>query len=544
MRGALIVGCRSILALACLGAGSGRSRADDLIVIDVAGGRAFHREVFGRNAHASAYLSEGYGAAFEKDQKIIERVSVRGVAGGIAADSYDWRLRRNAHGGFRRPDGQIAHGQSTLELLRAARDHGSSLIITVNQRGLGSANAGGEVVYADTSTKMLATMAADWVRYANRIVPKYRQGDSIDDPDDRRVLDAIDWSGPDFRSDKLLAPGEPPVPKVTYWEIGNEVNFFGEADEYRDRYHEIAAAMTAADPSIKIGPNVTGGFQSGADTAARFLERLLQPRDDTSGNPVRERVDFISYHPYGYQILGVPDTDHAAVSRELNRIKANQLAERDWVKAQASRAGRDPDTIELLATEWNSSTYDNAWRMRQWNGLGVVETVMSFAEMGLSAAHFWVWPAYIHTGAEPSQYLAFEALTRFGGDTLVAARREENLRLYVTRDRQTGTVAVWGMNFRFGDPADAPITVRLAIRNLPTNPGPITLMRLAKQTGPTDLLTTTPTDPNQPTVGWITTNRDDLDPTDFQLTINPAEIAILVIEGEKKRRTTVPSPPN
>lgn len=528
--------CRRVVAMACLGilGGSASMVAAQVIEVDVAGGRRFDRGIFGYNAHASSYYSEGYGAAYEKDLRVIRRTSIRGPAGGINADSYNWKLRESSGGGFQRPDGQVARGQSTLEMMRVARDNGSSLVFTVNQRGLGPDNAKGKADHANanpnasTSMKILASMAADWVRYTSRIVQTYRQGDEITDPEDRRVLDEVDWNGPDFRSDKLLAPGEAAVPKVIYWEIGNEVNFFDDPETYRAGYHEITTAMLAVDPTIKVGPNVTGGFQSGAGAAAAFLDRLLEPRERTSG-PL-ERVDFVSYHPYGYQILSVPLADHAGIVKRLNDIKTNLRGEHNWVRERVAKAGRDADSMEYLATEWNPSTYDESWRLRQWNGLGVVESVMSFAEMGLTAANFWVWAAYIHTGAEPSQYLAFEALIQYGGDTLVESRREENLRVYVTRDGESGTVAVWGMNFLFGDPDDGPKTVRLSLKNLGFKPGSIKLMRLARREGATDLLTTSSTDPATPTVEWKTTDLAGLDPADFSLVINPAELSLLVIQ--------------
>lgn len=534
--GKTMTAARLAIALAmtaCPGVGGSRTGFAETIVVEVdaSGGRPFHRGVFGQNVHASSYLSEGYGKAHANHQRIIERTSLRGVAGGMYADVYDWKRREGAHGPLRLPDGRTARGESTLELLRTARDHGSDPVLTVNQRGLGTIDDKGAVVYSNTSTAMLAAMAADWTRYVNRIVPTYRQGDAITDPEDRRVLNEIDWSGPDFRSDKLLAPGEAPVPKVTYWEIGNEVNFFDDPETHRARYHEITAAMLAVDPTIKVGPNVTGGLQSGAAEAARFLERLLQPGKDADGPA--ERVDFISHHPYGHQILNVKDDDHAAISRRLNEIRDNLLVERNWVRDWIARSGRDPDSMELLATEWNPSTYDNAWRMRQWNGQGVVETAMGFAEMGYSSAHFWVWPSYIHTGALPAQYLAFEALTQHGGDVLVASRAEEDFRLRVTRDSRTGVVAVWAMNFRFGDPDDAAITVRLSLRQLGFEPGAIALRRLGSKTGRTTLLTTTPTDPATPAIGWIAADLAGADPANLVFDALPAELTLLLVQPRR-----------
>jgi len=92
------------------------------------------------------------------------------------------------------------------------------------------------------------------VRYTNHIVPTYRQGDTISDARDLAIVNSLVWSsvfsGDSF--DKLLAPGEAPVPRIVYWEIGNEptVSVSGgigvsngytmDAASYAERYKAIA----------------------------------------------------------------------------------------------------------------------------------------------------------------------------------------------------------------------------------------------------------------------------------------------------------------
>ncbi|MCC7349819.1 MAG: hypothetical protein IT446_04555 [Phycisphaerales bacterium] len=486
----------------------------------------FSHAVFGQNLNVSAYYSEGYGTAYDKNLMLLNGTSMRGPAGGMRADSYDWRTREDASGPLMLPGGGTARGESTLDYLRNARDHNSMPIFTVNQRGLGYVDGSGNVVYTNTSTTTLRNMAKDWVRYTNRIVQMYRQGDTITNSEDLRVLNSLSWAGPDYTSDLLLAPGEAPVPKVKYWEIGNEVNFYGSASTYLSKYRAITSSMRSQDSTIKVGPNITGGYQSGASAADSFLTKLLTPSNNA-------RVDFISYHPYGYQILGVPDTDHAGVSQELQNIKANQLAERDWVKARvaATRGTAAANAMPLLATEWNPSTYNNGYALSQWNALGVVETALSQADMGLTAADFWLWAANIYNGNELPQYKAFKALTDYGGDRLVSAYSYDDGRLYITQDSTTGTLTVWGMNFNFGDPGDATLSVHVSLNNLGITPGEITLMRLADTTGPTTLFSSgTGTIPTwNSNVDWISTDMTGMNLQSFDFTINPAELQLLVI---------------
>lgn len=523
MRNAICI-LTSICWFACLFMVGVQGVTAQELTIDASTGQKFNRGIFGQNAHASTYISEGYQAAYRKNLAVLDRTSIRGASGGIGADSYNWKTCVGKNGVMVGPKGPIATGESTLELLRIARDNGSTLVLTVNTREIG-AYADGAFHVSDESSSTLAALAKDWVRYANHILHTYRQGDTITDPEDLRILNEIDWKEADFGSDKLLAPDEEPVPKVMYWEIGNEVEFYDTPSTYSARYHEITTAMLQADTSIKVGPNF-GGRQTGKATS--YLLDLLRERPGAG----RERVDFISYHPYGYQILGVDaEKDHAGIVRELNSIKANQVSEHAWIQDHITSAGRNPDDIELLATEWNPSTYDHGWSRVQYNGLGVIETAMTFAEMGMTAAHFWLWPAYIHNGDTFSQYHAFDALTQYGGDTLVKSHVDKNLRLYVTRDSETGIVAVWGLNFAFGEPGDAPRTLRLSLKNLGIEVCKITFMRLADQGGPTTLLSSKYSGAGKarPSVGWITTDQSGMDLSGFDFQINPAELSLLVI---------------
>ncbi|MCC7349818.1 MAG: hypothetical protein IT446_04550 [Phycisphaerales bacterium] len=537
------MGNKVFVALAMVAGWAGISAGQTVNVNVQASQQPFNRAVFGQNIHASPYYSEGYGTAYGKNQELLEGTSERGPAGGMRADSYDWRIREDAFGALALPGGGTARGESTLDYLRHARDRHSLPIITVNEHGLGHVDGNGDVVYDNTSTATLTQMAKDWVFYTNYIVQNYRQGDNYSaDPqasEITRVLNSLSWAGPDYTSNLLLAPGEAAVPKVTYWEIGNEVNFRADegdtGDLYRARYHAITTAMTSIDNTIKVGPNITGRFQSGESSAKDYIKALLKP---VSGN--WERVDFISYHPYDAQVTTDPENHSAAVSA-LKNLWSRQNSMRTWTKDQINQnfgSFFSPkyyptrNSVELLATEWNPSVYDTVYAKRQWNALGVVDTAMNFAQNGLKAANFWLWPANIYNGNELPMYKAFEALTKYGGDTLVSSYQDPNSRLYITQDSTTGAITVWGMNFLFGEAGDQPITYTLSLNNLGITPGQITLMRLADTTGPTTLFSDGSGTQETWTsnVDWVNTDMTGMNLQSFTFTINPAELQLLVIQ--------------
>src|SRR4051794_26897726 len=140
--------------------------------------------------------------------------NVRGVAGGLEADIFNWETRND--------DARF----TTLDYLRNARDYGADLTITANMRGLTAPdpNTAGARVFTDTSAATMSTLAADWVRYTNVIARTYHQGDTISNPADQAVLNKLVWSSanPGDVHDVLPQPGEAKLPKVQYFEIGNE----------------------------------------------------------------------------------------------------------------------------------------------------------------------------------------------------------------------------------------------------------------------------------------------------------------------------------
>jgi hypothetical protein len=530
------------------------------INVDASGGTAFNPAIFGQGLNNQAFETQGREAGYEKNLGLTAGTSVRGPSEGSNAMTYNWKTRVDKNQSTLALDGNsFAKGKSTLAMLRDARDFGSMPIFTVNTSGIGGFDGvTNQFVYTDTSINTLIQQASDWVRYTNFIVQNYRQGqESLMSDDDQRILNEINWNGPDYSTDKLLAPGEAMVPKVNYWEIGNEVDLGSNSAspaDYRSRYDQITTVMRVKDSTIKTGPGLSGPQGGQPD----YLKTVLKNGtfwENGLKNYSKLPVDFIAYHPYGYQILGVDagnPANHGAISQQLSNIRTDQQDERNWVNDRISSSNgfggnRNPGDFEYLATEWNPAYPspppggDSNWRLRQWNALGIVETTMTYAQMGFSAAQFWLWPAYVNTGDELPQYKAFKALNEYGGDVLVqSVTSETSNRLYVTRDSQSGTVTIWGMNFLYGDPGDADKTFNISLTDLGITPGQITLMRLADTTGRTTLMSGNDFFTNGTSVDWITSDlTGQIDLSNFMFTVKPAELAMLVIQVPEPSTATV-----
>jgi len=460
--------------------------------------------------------------------------SLRGVAGGLYADLYDWRTRVSSYHSWYGDDTQPR--PPTLEFLRWARDHQANLFITANSRGLveyDPVNVG-KVRYTTSDTLTLAQLAADWVRYTNHIVPRYRQGDTISDTRDLAIVNSLVWSsgfaGDSF--DTLLAPGEAAVPRVVYWEIGNEptVNVSGgigvsngytlDAAAYADRYKAIATAMKAEDSSIKVGPCLVNGTGSNADYVTALVSDPAIP------------VDFIAYHPY--QKLG-DETTIDGMEEYLGTVYSNQHGRWQDIRDAIVAGGRDPDSIEFAATEVNVSNWDTNETIKEGemaHALGSVETVFVFARLGLTAAQYWIWPADAEDGTPFPIFKSYEKLRDSMGDCLIDFHTLDNrVRLYTTRDSQTGRIAVWALNFQ----NDQSETVTLALTGFS---GTLTVRRLTLKnpTGPTSL-TSANIPPDMPSgprseVDWVETNLPDANPADLQLTLKPATLTVLLIQPE------------
>lgn len=405
-----------------------------------------------------------------------------------------------------------------------------------NLRGLIQPDGAGGNYFYDTNPATLAGLAADWVRYANHIVPAYRQGDLINDPRDAAILDSLSWSSgfPGDSFDKLLAIGEAATPHLTYWEIGNEPtvpvtayrvtnSFTLDAAAFHLRYAAVAQAIKTEDPSVKVGPTLVNGAREETQLAAVAADHSLP-------------LDFITYHPY--ERMGVL-TNATDITRRLGAVFSTQKAFLDQIRKVVAENGRDPDSMEYAATEVNVSywdTNDTEKEARIAHALGTVETVFAHARLGLVASHYWIWPMHNWDGTLYPLFKAYEKLRDFLGDTLLAAYAWQDIRAYATRESRTGQLAFWFLNFS----GDQDASLLLQLQNLP----PIQraqLLRLQDKSGVTTLDSSNLASdmPGGPTrnVDWVTNNLTGQELANHQFTLPAATLTLLVIDPGLGRLT-------
>lgn len=469
--------------------------------------------------------------------------AIRGVSGGLNADIYDWKTR-NAQP---RP--------TTLEFLRMSRDYTAELYVTANVRGLTEPDPDvpGYRRYYTSDTQTLANLAADWVRYTNRIVHLYREGDTITDPRDASILNELTWSssyvnpfGTADNFTKLLLPGEAAVPKVTYWEIGNEplislanaysvtnaYTFSGTAGnsthaDYVARYIALTTAMLAEDPTIKVGPCLVNGRSGGN---ANILTALLQSS---------AQIDFISYHPYGsmgdYLSAGFQQAYLGGVYSEQYLFLA------DIKNLVALHRPAQAATMEYVASETNVSDFRTNNQFQEAcvaHALGSVESVFSWARMGLKAAHYWIWITHVNTQlSDWHRYavtFAFERLRDRLGDRLLGAfDAHDRVRVYVVKNSSSREICVWALNFSDSEA----IPFQLSLTN---SPGAaytrITSEVLGAPSGSTSLFSANlPAELNSGTprrdVEWSTPlEMTGADPANLSLNLPAATITLVSIE--------------
>lgn len=475
------------------------------ITINVSGGNSFNRDILGQSP------TLGLGDDYAKAWEVCNGSIARGVAQGLDADTYNWQDESHKT--------PYPTDPTTLGWLRDARDHNSQPLLTANIRGIGTGDYD-NFQYTDMSTSTLATLAANWVNYTNNIVQNYRQGQPRP-PAVAVSLNQLSWGG----EDKLLAFGEAAVPKVTRWEIGNEPECPGQPgttyyyispEDYVPRYKAISAAMLAQDPTIKVGACSSG--------ATSQLAAVLA--DPTA------KVDFISYHPYGNQVL-----TSAAGLRNLKGM--NTTYYNNEVAALATN-GR-PTSTPIIASEWNpQAMVGHVETEPQFNSmaqaLAVAETVFTFAELGLEGANFWPRPA--NFGKEMPAYKVFQALENHIGDKLVYSwsgglpAQLSNTRLYVTKDTETQEVVLWGLNF--SNSADTTVNVDLSNLGFPTTSGTLMSLGWTSDTvatyGPTAL--TNPYgvfDIDPPYIDWTSSLLTDLNTSNLTLSLPHSTVTALIL---------------
>lgn len=425
-------------------------------------------------------------------------------------DGYNWKLLNWSFGSG-------STDVTTLTRLRQARDMNSDVINCVNTRGIGTGN-GSTFAYTDQTPATLAALAADWVYYCNHILQNRRQGDTLT-PREQAIIDSLQWG----TQDKLLAPGEAPVPTVTYWEIGNEPE--GPypapaltASDYANRYKTIAQAILAEDPAVKVGPSVMS-----ADNGNAWLDAVYSD----SAN----RVDFSCYHPYGPLFFNTKQLSGGVLNAEdlnagLNDIRPVQAQRRQKMVDCLVANGR-PSVTPLMATEsnpsgWEANYYYNLNRI-QAHALGVVEMIFTHADLGLLAAHYWDRPNYpSNTAIEAPGFKVLKTLQRFLGNRLVDVYTETDFRLYTTVDDATGRVCIWALNL--ADSRDK--TIGLQVQN--TAQGSIFQHRLALASGSTSLISANQkNDPYEKIIWTVTDLTDTAHPADLTVTFPRATVTLL-----------------
>lgn len=470
-------------------------------------------------------MSQSTGAT-AKLWSLLQDVSARGIAGGLDADTYNWKDMSGQGVGHTGTPG--AEVPTTLAWMRNIRDHSALPLVTANVRGIGPlASSGyGTFYYTNTSAGTVTALAADWVRYTNYILPTYRQGDTLT-ASDQAIVDSINWYG----RPKLLSTGETATPKVTWWEIGNEpelalpwstpgvTTYNPTPVEYASRYKQISTAMRVIDPGVKTGPCITT-----ANSENDWLGAVLADPANT--------VDFISYHPYGplYGYAQSYGDTTGTAELALKAVRQQQIDTYNGVIAHIDASGRNPADIKLIASEWNVSDWH--WEMtsqaaRMSHAIGAADTLFAYAGLGLFAAHYWSYPTY-PSGIETPGYKLFKEMEQSVGEKLIDSFTDDpTTRVYTTWNSRTHNLAVWALNL--SDAADK--QVRLSINSI-QGVGTITRKTLGMLSGATSLLDYQPNS-STTVIDWKTTDlTGSIDPSDFTVTLPHATISLLVFHQQ------------
>ncbi len=467
----------------------------------LAAGTPIHKGVHGMDAQAKTFSANA--AAFTLD--VSYNTSMRN-----GGDGYNWKTLTAQWN---------SSSVSTLQYLRHARDRNSYLQILTNTRGIGTGN-GSTWVYTDQTPETLAALAADWVYYCNKLVQTKRQGDPLT-PREQAILDSMTWGS----DDKLLAPGEPMVPRVTWWEIGNEPEgpYPPPAltpEDYANRYRIISAAMIAEDPTIRIGPGCMTANNGNAWLDAVFA------------NPAN-RVDLVAYHPYGnlYYITRDNTGGTLGATEIMKGLNVQKKAQNDAKQKIVDRLvayGR-PANTPLLLSEWNTSSWQGSYYyglgQTVAQGLGTAEDVFTFIEMSIVAAQYWDQPNIPNRiGLEVPCFKVFKALQTYLEGTLIDSFVDGYFRLYTTRSSRGNRLILWAINL--SESRDA--LLRIRIQNPGGRVGRITQRKLAAYAGETSLLLGSTT---TELVGWAETDlTGQIHIADFDAVFDNATLTMLIID--------------
>ena len=470
--------------------------------VDFNSGQQFSREIF------------GISLAFDRSNyHESDPTSIRGVSGGLYGDTYDWKN----HVAIVSPG---ANG-TTLRLLERCRDFDAVPLIQVNWRGIVSENGG---VVTDTNINTLTNLAADWVTYCNYIAPYYYGGDSLP-ANYQALIDELNWGSVRTLSDA----NDVAVPRVDYWIIGNEPSastyaaggYWCDSKEggtlnYRDRYIALTNAMFNADPTIKVGP--------GAHLTVDCVKDVLA---DTSNC----HLDFIVEHIYSMlgdnwpnwaQLLAGPSYYIPNMESGLRNLSSSVSGVITNRRNMLAGYGRNPNNIEFIIGEWNPTMYAEDAHDSMYQGLAVAETLFTFMEDGIDIANYWAHLSDYDTQTLYPSYFVMNELRKNAGDTLVDVYRNNNIRIYSTKDSNNEKAAVWILNF--SNSSDT--TVNLSLSNLAFEPVSALEMTYGKVSGSVQPLLA-----GSSNTQWQGGYIDNFDPSLHTVSVPRASFTMLVVKG-------------
>jgi hypothetical protein len=435
--------------------------------------------------------------------------SMRGVEAGTFAQGYNWMRLTSQQIDVNYTNGYGANSVTpvtTLDMLKDASTNGTSLVFTVNCLGDGyiipnytyGTNSYTNVFsVTNSSITFLSTLASNWVRYANFLVQNYCWSNAVvvpygANPTSLGYSDGVlitnihnNWVAiangqttylPTLQTYPNLATN---LPKVMYWEIGNEVesplpsqyyaitNTNMVLTNYVNLYTNIRAAMLGADSTIKIGPGFGNGFTNG--TIATGANTIINPLFANTN----VSMDFIVYHPYPAD----PTSDWMnGTNGNISGLVSDLEGIWDWQDVErnsmygALAANQRQFNIPLLATEYSGDSAESAsfsLQASMWTLLANTETVLAMAKgQQTLGAEYWI-------GADT--YADWELLfTRFqsnlgnvflscsDGDGVVpqlwsaattntaAGSTQSPFRVYSTINTNSGngTLSVWMLNLQ------------------------------------------------------------------------------------------------
>jgi hypothetical protein len=133
--------------------------------------------------------------------------------------------------------------------------------------------------------------------------------------------------------------------------------------------------------------------------------------------------------------------DAPTLENGLNYIKGQQQTNKLNVVNALVTAGRDPNT-PLVLSEYNPESWEGIFyyglHQTVAEALGEVETIFTFAELGIHTAHFFVYPTYPSATIETPVCKVFEELQNYMGDKLMDSYSDGSFRLYTTKESSTG----------------------------------------------------------------------------------------------------------